>query len=120
VLPDGRSKIAKRLNLAIAPDSNPGGGHYFAAAKLSFAQAGYSGIQTSPHGVCGKPGRLGQESLRGRTRESKTIHPPTKFQEDWTSTALQQACRLWIPAGPRYRQIRTSSRLASGEQFIVE
>ncbi len=87
-------QIAKRLNLAIAPDAQPEQGHYFRSDHFSFAHAGIPAfsIGHATH-FAGKPDDFAQKSFQ--EFNSRHYHQPSdEFHPDWDFTALEQAAQF--------------------------
>jgi len=91
--------VAKRLNLAIRPDSHPEQGHYFRSDHFSFAHAGIPafsiGVGTEFYG---KPAGYGERMFE----EYNTMHyhqPSDEFHSDWDFTALAQAAQFGFILG---------------------
>ena len=84
-------EIAKRLNLEISVDPEPGAGHYFRSDHFSFAQAGIPAFSIE-HATefAGKPPGYGKQMSEDYT--ARHYHQPSdEFQADWDFTALKQA-----------------------------
>ena len=91
--------IAKRLNLAIKPDSHPEQGHYFRSDHFSFAHAGIPafsiGVGTEFYG---KPAGYGEQMYE--EFNAKHYHQPSdEFHADWDFTALAQAAQFGFILG---------------------
>ncbi|MBZ5582291.1 MAG: M28 family peptidase [Acidobacteriia bacterium] len=92
-------QIAKRLNLAIAPDAQPEQGHYFRSDHFSFAHAGIPAFSVG-HATefAGKPKEWGEQAFQ--EYNAKHYHQPSdEFQNDWDFTALQQAADVGFLLG---------------------
>jgi hypothetical protein len=86
-------QIARRLNLEISPDAEPGAGHYFRSDHFSFAHAGIPAFSIE-HATefAGKPAGYGKQMADEYT--ARRYHQPSdEFQEDWDFTALEQAAQ---------------------------
>jgi Zn-dependent M28 family amino/carboxypeptidase len=110
-------QIARRLNLAIAPDAKPEAGHYFRSDHFSFAKAGVPAFSIG-HATefAGKPAGWGKQAAEGYN--TKNYHQPSdQFQDDWDFTALQQAAEFGFLLG---RDIANQDKLPDwrpGEPF---
>jgi Zn-dependent M28 family amino/carboxypeptidase len=84
-------QIAKRLNLAISPDSQPEQGHYFRSDHFSFAHAGVPAFSIE-HATefAGKPAGYGQKVWEDYNAH-RYHQPSDEFQTDWDFTAVAQA-----------------------------
>lgn len=92
-------QIAKRLELAIAPDATPEQGHYFRSDHFSFAKVGIPAFSVG-HATefAGKPAGYGLKMYE--EFNSKHYHQPSdEFQEDWDFTAVQQAAQFGFLLG---------------------
>jgi len=90
-----------------------------AAIIFSLAHAGVPAfsIEHRPPSFAGKPAGWGKQAYE-EYNSKHYHHPSDEFQEDWDFTALQQAAGVRLPAGPRYREFRTSwPDWRPGEQF---
>jgi Zn-dependent M28 family amino/carboxypeptidase len=110
-------QIARRLNLAITPDAEPGQGHYFRSDHFSFAHAGIPAFSIE-HATefAGKP--KGWAKQMTDEYNDKNYHQPSdEFHEDWDFTALQQAAQFGFLLG---QDIANQSKLPDwrpGDQF---
>ena len=110
-------QIAKRLNLAIAEDSQPEAGHYFRSDHFSLSKAGVPAFSIG-HATefAGKPAGFGRQAYE--EYNSKHYHRPSdEFQESWDFTALGQAAEYGFLLG---KDIANQDRLPDwkpGEQF---
>jgi Zn-dependent M28 family amino/carboxypeptidase len=110
-------QMAKRLNLAIAPDDQPEQGHYFRSDHFSFAHAGVPAFSIG-HATefAGKPAGWGEKAWA--EYNTKHYHQPSdEYQEDWDFTALQQAAEYGFLLG---KEIANQDKLpdwAPGDQF---
>ncbi len=91
--------IAKRLNLAISPDSEPEQGNYFRSDHFSFAHAGIPAFSID-HATqfAGKP----PDFYKKAWEEFNTKHyhqPSDEFHADWDFTALEQAAEFGMLLG---------------------
>jgi hypothetical protein len=92
-------QVARRLNLAIAPDDAPEAGHYFRSDHFSFAHAGIPAFSIG-HATefAGKPEGFGRQAAE--EYNSKHYHQPSdEFQPDWDFTALEQAAEFGFLLG---------------------
>lgn len=92
-------QIARRLNLAISPDAEPGQGHYFRSDHFSFAHAGIPAFSIE-HATefAGKPAGWARK-MTGEFTARHYHQPSDKFQEDWDFTALEQAAQYGFLLG---------------------
>ena len=110
-------QMAKRLNLAIAPDDQPEQGHYFRSDHFSFAHAGVPAFSIG-HATefAGKPAGWGEKAWA--EYNTKHYHQPSdEYQEDWDFTALQQAAEYGFLLG---KEIANQDKLPDwlpGDQF---
>ncbi len=110
-------QIAKRLNLAISPDPQPGQGHYFRSDHFSFAHAGIPAFSIE-HATefAGKPEGWGRQMIE--EYNARRYHQPSdKFQEDWDFTGLAQAAQYGFLLG---QDIANQDKLPGwrpGDQF---
>jgi Zn-dependent M28 family amino/carboxypeptidase len=84
-------QMARRLNLEISTDAEPGAGHYFRSDHFSFAQAGIPAFSIE-HATefAGKPAGYGKR-MSDEYNEKHYHQPSDEFQADWDFTALEQA-----------------------------
>jgi Zn-dependent M28 family amino/carboxypeptidase len=86
-------QIARRLNLEISTDLDPGAGHYFRSDHFSFAQVGIPAFSIDhATGFAGKPAGYGRQ-MSDEYTEKRYHQPSDEFQADWDFTALEQAAR---------------------------
>ncbi len=110
-------QIAKRLDLAIAPDAQPEQGHYFRSDHFSFAHAGIPAFSIG-HATrfAGKPDDFGEKAYQ--EFNSQHYHQPSdEFHDDWDFTALEQAAQFGYLLG---LDIANQDRLPdwrAGDQF---
>ena len=92
-------QIARRLNLAISPDSAPEAGHYFRSDHFSFAHAGIPAFSVgAATEFAGKPEGFGKQAYE--EYNSKHYHQPSdEFRADWDFTALEQAAEFGFLLG---------------------
>jgi Zn-dependent M28 family amino/carboxypeptidase len=92
-------QIAKRLNLAVAPDATPEQGHYFRSDHFPFAHAGIPAFSIgAATEFAGKPPGYGLKMYE--EYNSKHYHQPSdEFQADWDFTAVQQAAEYGFLLG---------------------
>jgi hypothetical protein len=101
-------QIARRLNLAISEDAQPEAGHYFPRPFLIRACRSLR-FRCACDRVCGKP-RVWHQGLP--EYNSQHYHQPSdEFQEDWDSTALQQAAEYGFLLG---RDVANQDQLPGG------
>ena len=91
--------IAKRLNLAISPDSEPEQGHYFRSDHFSFAHVGIPSFSID-HATqfAGKPADYYQKMWE-EFNEKHYHQPSDEFHADWDFTALEQAAEFGMLLG---------------------
>jgi Zn-dependent M28 family amino/carboxypeptidase len=102
-------QIAKRLQLAISEDAQPGAGHYFRSDHFSFARAGIPAFSIE-HATefVGKPAGFGARAAQDYV--SNHYHQPSdEFRDDWDFTALEQAAEFGYILG---RDIANQDKLA--------
>ena len=90
---------ARRLNLAISPDSEPEQGSYFRSDHFSFAHVGIPAfsIDTGSH-YAGKP--VGFYKKSWDEFNANHYHQPSdEFHSDWDFTALRQAAEFGLLLG---------------------
>ncbi len=110
-------QIAKRLNLTVSEDAQPGAGHYFRSDHFSFAHAGIPAFSIE-HATefAGKPAGFGAKA--NEEYNSKHYHQPTdEFQEDWDFTALQQAAEYGFLLGKDVANQDQLPGWRAGDQF---
>ena len=79
-------QIAKRLDLAIAPDAQPEAGHYFRSDHFSFAHAGIPAFShRARHGVRREAGGFRRARCTRSTTASTTTSPRTSSRRIGTS-----------------------------------
>jgi len=105
------------VNLEIAPDAQPGAGHYFRSDHFSFAHAGIPAFTIGQATrFAGKPEDYGEKAYQ--EYNSKRYHQPSdEFQDSWDFTALRQAAEYGFLLG---REIANQDRLPDwrpGDQF---
>jgi hypothetical protein len=87
-------QVARRLELAIAPDSAPEAGFYFRSDHFSFARAGIPAFSIG-HATefYGKPAGYGLQAYQ--EYNSRNYHQPSdEFNASWDFTALEQAAQF--------------------------
>lgn len=91
--------VARRLELAITPDSEPEQGSYFRSDHFSFAHAGIPAFSID-HATrfAGKPADFYQKSWE-EFNEQHYHQPSDDFHADWDFTALQQAAEFGFLLG---------------------
>jgi Zn-dependent M28 family amino/carboxypeptidase len=92
-------QVAKRLDLAIAPDAQPEQGHYFRSDHFSFAHAGIPAFSIG-HATryAGKPADFG-DKMDAEYNDKHYHQPSDEFHEDWDFTAVQQAASYGLLLG---------------------
>jgi Zn-dependent M28 family amino/carboxypeptidase len=116
VLPQAQ-QVAKRLGLAITPDSEPEQGHYFRSDHFSFAQAGIPAFSVD-HATefAGKPKGWAEKAFNDYN--DKHYHQPSdEFQENWDFTAVQQGAEYGFLLGIDVANQPTLPDWRPGEQF---
>lgn len=91
--------VARRLNLAITPDTEPEQGHYFRSDHFSFAHVGIPAFSIG-HATqfAGKPADFYDKSWQ--EFNAKHYHQPSdEFHSDWDFTALAQAAEFGFILG---------------------
>jgi Zn-dependent M28 family amino/carboxypeptidase len=110
-------QIARRLNLAIAPDDTPEQGHYFRSDHFSFAHAGIPAF-TIGHATefAGKPEGYGRKMWE--EYNAKHYHQPSdEYRADWDFTALQQAAQFGFLLGQDIANQEKLPDWRPGDQF---
>jgi Zn-dependent M28 family amino/carboxypeptidase len=110
-------QTARRLNLEIAPDAQPGAGHYFRSDHFSFAHTGIPAFSVG-HATkfAGKPDDWGEQAYA--EYNSKHYHQPSdEFQADWDFTAVGQAAEFGFLLGMDIGNLDKLPDWRTGDQF---
>jgi Zn-dependent M28 family amino/carboxypeptidase len=110
-------QVARRLNLAIAPDAQPEQGHFFRSDHFSFARAGVPAFSIgSATKFAGKPADWGDKAYKDYN--AKHYHQPSdEFQKDWDFTALRQAADFGLLLGMDVANQEKLPDWRPGDQF---
>ncbi|HWF47171.1 MAG TPA: M28 family peptidase [Bryobacteraceae bacterium] len=110
---------ATRMNLSIAPDAEPGQGHYYRSDHFSLARIGIPSFSISAgHKYLGKPDSYGQAVFE--EYNSKHYHQPSdEYHDDWNVGGMVQMAEFGLNLG---LDIANTPRLATwnaGDEFLA-
>jgi hypothetical protein len=98
------------MNLSIAPDAEPGQGHYYRSDHFSLARIGIPSFSISAgHKYLGKPDSYGQAVFE--EYNSKHYHQPSdEYHDDWNVGGMVQMAEFGLNLG---LDIANTPRLAT-------
>lgn len=110
---------AERLSLRIAPDAEPGQGHYYRSDHFSLARVGIPAFSVSQGtDYIGKPANFGATVFE--EYNSKHYHQPSdEYHEDWDVSGMEQMANFGLTLG---LDIANTPRLATwkaGDEFLA-
>jgi Zn-dependent M28 family amino/carboxypeptidase len=110
-------QVAKRLNLAVAPDAEPEQGHYFRSDHFPLAHAGIPAFSVgTATNFAGKPAGWAENAYNEYT--AKNYHQPSdEYHADWDFTSLQQAAEFGFILGAEIANQERLPDWRAGDQF---
>jgi Zn-dependent M28 family amino/carboxypeptidase len=110
---------AKRMDLSIAADPEPGQGHYYRSDHFSLARVGIPSFSISAgHKYLGKPDSYGEAVFE--EYNSKHYHQPSdEYHEDWNVAGMVQMAEFGLNLG---LDIANTPRLPTwnaGDEFLT-
>jgi Zn-dependent M28 family amino/carboxypeptidase len=111
-------EAARRYNLTIAPDPDPGAGLYYRSDHFSFARAGIPAFSIEEgRDLLGKPTGTG-DKLYAEWLEKRYHQPADRYREDWDVSGMEEYVRFGMLIGV---EVANSSKLPTwrpGDEFL--
>jgi Zn-dependent M28 family amino/carboxypeptidase len=109
---------AKRLNLTIEPDAEPGQGHYYRSDHFSLARVGIPSFSISQGTTyIGKPAGFGKKVFEDYN--SQHYHQPSdEYHEDWDVTGIQQMADFGLTLGIDFADVPKLPTWKTGDEFL--
>ncbi|MFL6450402.1 MAG: M28 family peptidase [Bryobacteraceae bacterium] len=109
---------AKRLSLTIAPDAEPGQGHYYRSDHFSLARVGIPAFSISQGAdYIGKPAGFGQQVLK-EFNEKHYHQPSDEYHEDWDFSGMEQIAEFGLTLGLDIANQPSLPTWRSGDEFL--
>lgn len=110
---------AKRLNLEITPDPEPGQGHYYRSDHFSLARVGIPAFSISPGtSYIGKPAGFGNTVFE--EYNSKHYHQPSdEYHEDWDVSGMEQMANFGLTLGLDFASAPKLPTWNAGDEFLA-
>ncbi len=109
---------AKRLNLTIRPDAEPGQGHYYRSDHFSFARVGIPAFSVTPGtDYWGKPAGYGGQVFE--EYNTKHYHQPSdRYDEHWDFAGMEQMGSLGLTIGLDVADTPGMPTWNAGDEFL--
>jgi Zn-dependent M28 family amino/carboxypeptidase len=112
-------EAAKRLGMAISPDSRPEAGLYYRSDHFSFARVGIPSFSVDPgEDLVGKPAGTGHKLIE--EFNDKNYHQPSdEYHDDWDFAGMEQYSQFGLIIGIN---VANSPKLPSwrpGDEFLA-
>jgi Zn-dependent M28 family amino/carboxypeptidase len=109
---------AARMNLTIAPDSQPGQGFYYRSDHFSFARAGIPAFSVEQGtNYIGKPANFGKTVFE--EYNAKHYHQPSdEYHDDWDFTGMQQMADFGLTLGLDIANAPKLPTWRAGDEFL--
>ena len=106
-------------SLKIAPDPEPGQGHYYRSDHFSLARVGIPAFSISAgYRLCWKTGRF-RRKRTSRSSTQKHYHQPSdEYHEDWDFREHGTDGRIWSHAGTRFRKSAVAADLEQRRRVL--
>ncbi len=110
---------AKRLNLQITPDPEPGQGHYYRSDHFSLARVGVPAFSISQGtGYVGKPAGFGNTVFE--EYNSKHYHQPSdEYHDDWDVSGMEQMASFGLTLGLDFASTPKLPTWKTGDEFLA-
>jgi Zn-dependent M28 family amino/carboxypeptidase len=109
---------AKRLNLAITPDPEPGQGHYYRSDHFSLARVGIPSFSISAGTeYLGKPADFGKKVFE----EYNNTHyhqPSDEYHDDWDFASMEQMANFGFTLGLDFANTPKLPTWKAGDEFL--
>lgn len=109
---------ARSMHLEIAPDAEPGQGHYYRSDHFSLARVGIPSFSISQGtDYIGKPADFGKTVFE--EYNSKHYHQPSdEYHEDWDVTGIQQMADFGLKLGIDFANMPELPTWHHGDEFL--
>jgi Zn-dependent M28 family amino/carboxypeptidase len=110
---------AKRMNLRITPDAEPGQGHYYRSDHFSLARVGVPAFSISQGtDYIGKPADFGHTVFE--EYNSKHYHQPSdEYHEDWDVSGMEQMAAFGLTLGLDFASAPKLPTWNRGDEFLA-
>ena len=110
---------AKRFNLQIAPDPEPGQGHYYRSDHFSLARVGIPAFSISQGtDYIGKPAGFGKSVFEDYN--SKHYHQPSdEYHENWDVSGMEQMANFGLALGLDFASTPKLPTWNPGDEFLA-
>ena len=110
---------AARMNLAIAPDPEPGQGFYYRSDHFSFARVGIPAFSVEQGtSYIGKPANFGKTIFE--EYNAKHYHQPSdEYHESWDFTGMQQMANFGLTLGLDIVNLPNMPTWKPGDEFLA-
>ncbi len=111
-------EIAKRYQLAIAPDPHPEQGHFYRSDHFSYAKAGIPAFSINGgQQFIGKPDDFGDKAFV--EYNSKNYHQPSdEYHDDWDFGSMEQMARFGYTLGLAVANQIAMPTWHAGDEFL--
>jgi Zn-dependent M28 family amino/carboxypeptidase len=109
---------AKRMNLIIEPDPEPGQGDYYRSDHFSLARVGIPSFSISAgRGYIGKPADFGKTAFE--QYNSTHYHQPSdEYHADWDFASMEQMAQFGLTLGLDFANTPQMSTWLPGDEFM--
>ena len=109
---------ARRLGLKIAPDAEPGQGHYYRSDHFSLSRVGIPAFSISQGAdYVGKPAGYGERVLK-EFNEKHYHQPSDEYHEDWDFAGMEQIAEFGLTLGLDIANQPSLPTWNSGDEFL--
>jgi Zn-dependent M28 family amino/carboxypeptidase len=110
---------AQRVNLSIAPDAEPGQGHYYRSDHFSLARVGIPSFSISAgHKYLGKPDSYGDAVFE--QYNSQHYHQPSdEYHDDWNFAGMVQMAEFGLNLGIDIANTPRLPTWNAGDEFLA-
>lgn len=109
---------AKRMNLEIQPDAEPGQGHYYRSDHFSLARVGIPSFSISQGtNYVGKPAGFGKKVFE-EYNQNHYHQPSDEYHEDWDVSGIQQMAEFGLTLGLDFANLAKLPTWKPGDEFL--
>jgi Zn-dependent M28 family amino/carboxypeptidase len=110
---------AKRLNLVIEPDPEPGQGHYYRSDHFSLARVGIPSFSISQgSNYVGKPAAFGQTVFE-QYNQQHYHRPSDEYHADWDFSGMEQMADFGLRLGIDIANAPALPTWNAGDEFLA-
>ena len=109
---------AKRMNLVVEPDPEPGQGDYYRSDHFSLARVGIPSFSISAgRGYIGKPADFGKTAFE-KYNSTHYHQPSDEYHADWDFASMEQMAQFGLALGLDFANTPKMSTWQPGDEFM--